>query len=272
MNAVRPHKFSIITIVNKDDVYQQFKSELEEQSNADYELIKINNDQGQFDSAREAYNAAAAKANGEYLAFLHPDIRFLDKNALADIFKQIESIKDFGVAGIAGCPVELRNGHYILLTNLKQGAKCQDIGDNISGITEVQTVDECFFVMKKSFWEKVPFSDIKGWHFYAVEECLRAAIQGKKNYVVPARIWHKSDGASENLQYVEIGKEIVRRYGKHFPYINTTVSKWETHGLKKYYTPWTRFVQSIVMLHVRRNPKLHHAGQRVKHIFIKPDK
>lgn len=265
------HKFSIITIVNRENVYQEFKSELSKQKDVDYELIKVNNDKNQFTSARKAYNNAAKKASGEYLAFLHPDIRFLDNYSLSDIFSKIEKINDFGVTGIAGCPVKLRNGHYILLTTLKQGEKCQDIGDDIYDTTEVQTVDECFFVMKKDFWEKVPFSNIKGWHFYAVEQCLRALQLNKKNYIVPARIWHKSDGASENIQYVKIGKEIVRRYGNDFPYINTTVSKWETHGLKKYYTPWTRFVQSIVMMHIRRNPKLYHTGQKIKHIFIKPE-
>lgn len=265
------HKFSIITIVNKENVYQDFKQNLQSQEGVDYELIKVNNDHNQFSSAREAYNNAAQKATGEYLLFIHPDIRFLDDKALHDILKQIKELNNFGVAGIAGCPVELRNGHAILYTNLKQGAKCQEIGDNISKPTEVQTVDECFFVMKKDLLEEIPFSDIEGWHFYAVEQCLRASLLGKKNYVVPARAWHQSDGASENLQYVKIGKEIVKRYGNNFPYINMTVSRWETHGLKKYYTPWTRFVQSIIMMHIRRNPKLYHTGQKIKHIFIKPE-
>ena len=61
-------QFSLITIVNKEPVYQEFKKNLDTQVNVDYELIKIDNYDNQFNSARAAYNDAAKKANGEYLA------------------------------------------------------------------------------------------------------------------------------------------------------------------------------------------------------------
>lgn len=41
------HEFSIITIVNRENIYQEFKKSLSQQQQVDYELIKINNDNNQ---------------------------------------------------------------------------------------------------------------------------------------------------------------------------------------------------------------------------------
>ena len=53
--------FSIITIVNKEKVYEDFKRSLESQKEVNYELVKIDNNHNQFFSAREAYNDAINK-------------------------------------------------------------------------------------------------------------------------------------------------------------------------------------------------------------------
>ena len=140
------HEFSIITIVNRENLYQEFKKSLSQQQQVDYELIKINNYNNQFKSARKAYNEASKKATGKYLVFIHPDIRFLDEMALHDILVSAVNIDDFGIVGIAGSPVRMHKGHFILLTTLKQGKRKEGIGDPITSPTEVQTVDECFFI------------------------------------------------------------------------------------------------------------------------------
>lgn len=244
--ASAEHLFSIITIVNKENLYQQFKQSLAQQQDVNYELIKINNDHQQFDSARAAFNAAAKKAHGDYLVFLHPDIRFLDDHALHDVLAQILQLPNLGVAGVAGSPFELNGRHAFIVTTLVQGLDKSHVGTPIKKPKKVQTIDECFFVMKKTFWEQYPFSDLKGWHMYAVEECLKADIDGYDNYVVPSRVWHRSTGTSENWQYVQTGMQIVQRYGSHFDQINTTVSKWETHGWRKVVYPPLKFAKRQV--------------------------
>lgn len=220
--------FSIITIVNKEDIYKGFKKSLAMQKDVNYELIKINNDHNQFTSAREAYNEAAKKAHGDYFVFLHPDMRFLDKLALHDVLEQVVKIDDLGVAGISGCLFEVHHHKSTLVTSILQGDPAHHFGHLINKVTKVQTVDECFFVMSREVYEQHPFSDINGWHMYAVEQCLVALLDNKMNYVIPARMWHFSTGFSENWQYVQTGREIVKRYGKHFPSINTTITTWNT--------------------------------------------
>ena len=226
--TIQDKLFSIITIVNKEKIYEGFLKNLKEQEGVQYELIKINNDHNQFSSAREAYNDAMKKAHGDYFIFLHPDMRFLDKFALKDVLEQIVKIDYLGVAGVSGCPFELHHHKSTILTTIVQGDPYYHFGKSIDKVTEVQTVDECFFVMTRGFCENHPFTDVKGWHMYAVEQCLIALLNNKKNYVIPARMWHYSPGNSENWQYVQTGREIVKRYGNHFSSINTTMTTWNT--------------------------------------------
>lgn len=226
----KKHLFSLMTIVNKEGVYKDFKKSLSTQKGVNYELIKIKNDHNQFDSARAAFNAAMKHAHGDYFVFLHPDMRFLDDYSLRDALNQIVELDNLGVAGVAGCPYELHHHQSTIVTSIVQGDPYYHFGKMIHQITDVQTVDECFFVMQRDFALQHPFSDIKGWHMYAVEQCLVALLHEKKNYVVPARMWHYSTGYSENWQYVQTGREIVERYGKHFSSINTTITTWNTHS------------------------------------------
>ena len=53
-------------------------------------------------------------------------------------------------------------------------------------------------------------------------------LDHKMNYVIPDRMRQYSTGFSENWQYIQTGREIVRRYGKQFSSINTTITTWNT--------------------------------------------
>ena len=219
-------------------------------------MIKINNDDNQFTSARAAYNSVLESANGNYLVFVHPDMRFQDKNALHDALAQVVKIKNLGVAGVSGCPDKVHHHRSTLVTSIVHDNPPHRFGKLIDKITEVQTVDECFFVMKKSFCEAHPFSDIEGWHMYAVEQCLVALLNGRRNYVVPARMWHFSTGSSENWQYIQTGREIARRYGDYFPTISTTITTWETQSwFNLYIIPPLKLVKHEVWRRLGINKK-----------------
>lgn len=246
--------FSIITIVNKTAIFNDFKKELNKQDTSDYELIVINNENNQYDSARDAYRSAIYRCKGKYLMFVHPDIRFLDSSSLSDIFKQVLQIKNFGVIGVAGCPENFNSIRGYTLTSMLQGMRPHHFGVGIDRATKVQTVDECCFIMKKEFYETIPFSNIKGWHLYAVEQCLRSIIKQKENYVIPAKIWHMSPGFSEDREYVKCGIILVKKYGDFFSNINTTVTSWKTHGYFVYIIPWIKHYKRIIFmkLHLKR--------------------
>lgn len=236
--------FSIITVENNKEVFQTFNKNLKKQKDIDYELIAIDNENNQYSSARDAYRQAILQSRGKYLLFLHPDIHFLDSFALRDIATEVYELNDFGVIGVAGCPTGKKS--YIV-TSIFQGENREAFGTRIKRPINVQTVDECFFIMKRDIYDKIPFSTIKGWHFYAVEQCLRAIIIGQKNYVIPARIWHKSAGASEDSNYIKTGKIIINKYGQYFDSINTTITKWYIHGyFKRNILPWVKHWKRIM--------------------------
>lgn len=234
-----PIDISLITIVNDKDVYEGFLNSLGKQKNADYELIPIYNTNNEYQSARSAYNDAAQTAKGTYLCFVHPDVRFLDTDSLANILDQVMSIDDFGVIGIAGAQARGRKNR-VILTTIVQGKQLNRVGEMISKPEEVQTVDECLFIVKNEYFQSVHFPQKDGWHLYGVEYCLQALGKGKKNYVIPSKIWHMSDGKSLDCKYVSQLNSLVKEYKNDYKLICTTVKAWPTRGIcarlyRKYY-------------------------------------
>lgn len=218
---------SIVTIVNNNKTYNKFLENLEAQENVNYELIKIENINNVYPGARIAFNNVIEQINGRYIFFMHPDIRFLSGNALSEICMKLDQIADFGIIGVAGCPIELKNNKREIYTTILHGTSKKKAGISFENHVEVQTVDECLFILKKEVLKLYPFPNIDGWHLYAVEQCLLLKEKGFKNYVVPANLWHISDGKSLDANYVVQLKRILKKYS-NYKYINTTVRKWPT--------------------------------------------
>lgn len=231
---------SLLVIVNKESVFQQLLNNLQTQKDVSFELIEINNRNYQYDSARAAFNENVQRATGRYLVFLHPDICFQDEHALRDIMEHVQSLGEFGVAGIAGTPKTLVNNERVILSTILHGNEMLPAGEPLTAPAPVQTLDECMFIVDADYFRKSPFSDAPGWHLYCVEHCLQCIADGRKNYVVPARVWHHSDGKSLDWNYIPQLEILIKKYADMTPLINTTVRKWHTRGFgyrlfRKYY-------------------------------------
>ncbi len=241
-------KVSLILIVNKKNVYNEFLKNVNSQKNIVYELIPINNYHNEYTSARQAYNSAAKDAKGEYLMFLHPDIRFLDKMSLCDILNQVDRLTDFGVAGIAGAKKSAKKKRDIY-SNIFHGSEKKRVGIEINQPVPVQTLDECLFIIKNKYFQRNPFSHRDGWHLYSVEYCLDALRNGRVNYVIPSRVWHLSDGKSLDANYVFQLNEIIKKERSSFDLICTTVKAWPTKGINSFlYRKYFKFKQYIKQL------------------------
>ena len=98
---------SIITVVNKCEVFREIlQSSLEEQENIEYELIVKDNRNNQYNSLSEAYNEAIKEAEGEWIMFVHPDVRFLFKGELEKMVSACIKLRGGGAEGdgdIWGC-------------------------------------------------------------------------------------------------------------------------------------------------------------------------
>lgn len=242
-------KCTIVSIANNKEITKGFLDNLKNQEEVDCQLIIIENQDHLFTSARAAYNSCLDRIDNEIVVFSHPDIRFLNHLALHNLIKQAASLGAFGVVGAAGC----KSGkEWEIQSNIVHGRNKERAGSRINKPVEVQTVDECLFIMHKADIQKIKFTNLGGWHLYAVEQCLRmSTLEQKNNYVVPADLWHLSNGKSLDPSYMITLESMIRGYRSEYEYINTTVKQWKTKGLfsmsyRKYY--WMKqFVKKRIL-------------------------
>ena len=246
---------SLVLIVNKQDIYTDFLRNLYIQKGVDYEIVPIYNINHEYKSARKAYNDAKKRISGDIVIFMHPDIRFLEKYSLKKFVDLVRSISEFGVVGVAGARESKKNSNDSeILAGIVHGPDKREFGTiQVKTIEEVQTVDECMFAVSKDYFVKHPFSDLSGWHLYAVDYCLEAIQNSRRNYVVPCQIWHLSDGASLDEKYVEQVDIIIKKWRNHSNVIYTTIKTWPTKGLYAYlYRKYYWLKQRIKRMIVRR--------------------
>lgn len=222
---------SILTIANNMDMYSHFISTLDKQKNIEYEILCIENYDNHILSARDAFIKKATESKGDILLFVHPDIVFLNDNVLHDFTETFCSLNKVGVVGVAGSPEKIVNNNRVILSNIVHGPDKRKAGIEIEKPEEIQTVDECMFAIKTDIFKKIGFLKFEGYHLYAVELCLNCILDGLNNYVVPADIWHVSDGRSLNPQYVQTLRKLGNYFSESFEYVNTTVKRWKLRGI-----------------------------------------
>lgn len=212
---------SVISVINKLSVYNKnLKVSLERQENCDYEIVIVDNEGDKYNNMVEALMAGLKNATGDIILISHPDIYFNDRHILKKIEHYSIKIKNYGMLGIAGCSVGEK---CLIYSNSIHGAKKKSIGVNIISPTLVQSVDECFFVVKKEVLNRYKFSEyLNTFHLYAVDECLKLSREDLKTYVLPIEVWHKSSGNSLNHTYYIQFIKLLRNYPQ-IDRINTTV-------------------------------------------------
>lgn len=217
------------------------------QKNIQYQLIIIRNYNDEFEGVRQAYNSILDSINYEKVVFCHHDIFFLNEHELGNILRQMDEVSDVGVVGIAGCKTGEK---WEILSTMYHGYEKVLCGTEIECPVEVQCLDECLFIMKKSFVQQIGFSEIKGWHLYAVEQCIRANAHGLKNYVVPANVYHYSSGNSLDPSYINSLLELKKMYSIDEEYLNTTVKQWDLKTKKGYcyikYYYWKQIIKKLM--------------------------
>lgn len=236
---------TLVAICNKKDITDEFQENLSTQIGVEYSYIQIDNYNNNLNSARNAFNKVLDKTNGEYIIFLHPDIRFLHAESLRHVVDYCKQVGEFGVIGVAGAKSDA-SGKRAIYTHILNGNNRINPGIDIRNPIEVQTVDECMFIVKRELINRYNFPEKQGFHLYATEYCLLMLKKGYTNYVVPAEIWHLSEGRSLDPNYMKQLETIIKDYKNDFDVIYTTVKKWTTKGLLAYiYRKYYYFKQCI---------------------------
>jgi len=221
---------SIICASNNNKILEEcVKKTLDKQTYKDWELIIIDTKKNKYTGASDALMSGAKNANGDILIFIHHDVIFNTEYELENIVKQIEKIKDFGILGIAGAAYK----KGILVGNITNGEPPIHISEEkINEPTEVQTLDEVMFIVKKENLEEYPLNlENKTWHLYAVEYSLLMKEKNKKVLVIPCNIHHLSAGASMNKEYYKKLINVRQKYKSNCKKINTTCGCWFTNKI-----------------------------------------
>ena len=239
--------FTIICIYNNKKIFETCLQESLNKQNAVFETIFIDNTLNEYKSAAKAFNEAMKKANGKYVIFSHQDIIIEDMHWLNEIEKVLDNLENIGVVGVAGCK-ENEKGIY---TNIRHGDDNRYAGEyRVNSPIEVQTVDECLFIIPKKVLNQIQFDETicYNWHFYATDFCLQSALVGFKIYVIPTEIYHMSDGNSLNLDYYKTAKKLYKKYKGSYKKIRTTCSYWESsiYALQYFYRV-TKYKVKVVL-------------------------
>jgi GT2 family glycosyltransferase len=220
--------FSIISVYNNKHTLSEFLlSGLEQQSFDDFEKIMVDNRDNEYESAASALNEGAEQATGEYLIFIHQDVK-LPESYLSEAAHYLKEIDDLGVAGATGVR-KTGECSAVGMNTIKHGKdkRSWERGTEISKPTEVDTLDELLLIIPQSVFNEEPFSTnlCKGWHLYGVEYCIRMKRAGASVKVLPMSLWHYSDGGWRNWKHDITLSRLIRAY-PNLSCIHTTGGSW----------------------------------------------
>jgi hypothetical protein len=208
---------SIICVYNDRLVLEQnLLNNLEDQL-GEFELCLVDNTESIFDGAATALNVGAGEAKGEWLMFVHQDVRLLSLDWIQKTQELLSQLRPEGWVGAAGAD----NQGRIIGFMRDSGAR---LGFPFEGLREVETLDECLMIHRR-LEDSIYFdTGLKGWHQYGVEACIGAMVSGAKNFVLPFPIWHNSKRT--NVVGLEEAKNYVwQKYRHRFDSIHTTCGR-----------------------------------------------
>ena len=214
---------------------------------AKYQTVLVDNTEGQYKSAAQAYNYGAARAGQKYIMFVHQDVDFESGMWLRDAEAMLDGIGDLGVAGVAGMSEQGRTlqdrGRNVIINH--ENREAWKFGNPIDKPEPVQTLDGCVLIVPSKVFNILKFDEAvcDNWHLYDVDYCLACRRLGYAVYVIPKSIYHRSAGpwhsrsririlfslgALPETYYKTLGK-LIRKYRSDYRFIYTSNGEWNTY-------------------------------------------
>ena len=203
-----------------------------------FELIEVDNSADTKGRVAEAMNAAAGRATGKYIMFIHQDVELISPEWLKNTETVLDSMDNFGVAGVAGARLSGGKDFDSHLVGHIKSAE-QDWGKEPEGPVKVQTVDELLFIVPQKIFEKKPL-DAKTFdfiHLFAADYCIDCAREGLGSYVIPGYVYHASTG-----NFIGIDRYRVRFFWKH----RREMPVFTTCGKISYQTIWRPIILTLL--------------------------
>lgn len=222
---------SFVTVSKDKSKFDGLRSNLEGifQSHPGFEFIVCD---GTEHDIFTGYNAGAAEAKNEVLAFLHDDVRLW---CSASVFeKPMELLKKpfTGFIGAAGTRMLPKDGCWWKSPEKSTRGMVAHPDENEFGVHwnvwphqaaqfgEVAICDGVFLLCHRRTFDRLGGFDAetyKGFHLYDIDITLRARLEGLVNYVAPIPLFHNSVGRT-NDNWEENRKIFARKFEKYLPY------------------------------------------------------
>lgn len=178
-------------------------------------------------SLTEAYNILLERASNDIVVLCHDDIYFDKKGWGTKLFKHFQKNSDYGILGVAGSIKIPESGMWWedsskmrgIVNHEHNGKKWESRYSSSLGnkVEPLVLVDGLFLAINKKNIKKTFNEDVRGFHMYDVDFCVRNYIEGVKVGVVyDIRITHLSIGQT-NEQWEENRKEFSERYQDNLP-------------------------------------------------------
>ncbi len=217
---------TIICVYNNAEKLDRYLLKSLREQNVSYELITIDNTEGQYNSAAEILNETAEKAKGDYLMFVHQDVELSSITWLMDVEDTVRKLRRFGAAGVAG-----RNSRGRFRAMVWTGSPPFFLGsEKLKKPMRAQTVDGALIITPADLFRQVRFDEkvCSGWYFYVAEYCLQLSRYGRGVYVMPHEVYHESPGPSDPEVYADTVAKILEKHRDHVEVFHTTMDSWNT--------------------------------------------
>ncbi|MFA6434236.1 MAG: glycosyltransferase [Elusimicrobiales bacterium] len=230
--------FSVVCVYNDAETLAGWALKGLKEQALGFEPILVDNTGGAFRSAAEGLNHGGAKAGGEYIVFMHQDVRLLSADWLRRAEVLLRALPDLGAAGVAGMTKGGSGGLFRVgafpLENravfVYQGPEKERLesGINSSAPVAVQTLDEQLLIIPAKVFSAAGFdaATCAGWHLYGVDYSLSVKKLGLKAYALPLPVWHRSTGTLNREYYGTLNKVIKKH--KEEKVLYTTCGLWRT--------------------------------------------
>lgn len=228
MTEQKEQRVTIVCCLNDRERYERELVQTLTEQTENYVLIGIDNKGNMFSSCSSAYNSVLSEITTPYVIFAHQDILLSSPETLKRFVDRLEELQTGDILGVAGVEIQSKKIVSTILHGKDRTGVTGSV-DQLEGLLECETVDECFFGCRTETIRKMMFNEelCDNWHLYAVELCLRARKAGGKVYICDTKMVHTSTGTISH-GYCKGLFRLCEYYKKDYDVIYTTCSTCRT--------------------------------------------
>jgi hypothetical protein len=230
---------SIIICSRYRDVKNELKNNINKTIGTDYELIVIDNFEGEY-SIFSAYNEGAKRAEYPFLCFMHDDIMFHTSGWGLKVLQHLKDPK-VGIIGIAGSHYAPRMpGSHWSCSGITSCNVIHNIKGEISNelwtyfdsnkiSKQAVILDGLWLCISRETMNKIKFDNItfSGYHYYDSDICLQSKKMNYENIIVlDIKIEHFSLG-NRDKSWLSNSIIFFKKWGKDLPISSIELTKSE---------------------------------------------